>query len=370
MKKIYLSALGLMVCGALSAQYDVTSANALLNVGESITYHTADPSTFSKGTGGGGKTWDYSSLSSTGTVPMIGHDSASAPKDAAGFSVLFGFSGIDRVIEFDDYLYLYYMTNSYVDRYMKMEDQHGSLPNKWAIVGHHKYDNSECMGCSIELLEFPATYDDDKITSTMKFTFTDPDGANYFYDGRVETELDALGTLTLPGGLVVNDVQRFVIEESYDEMDSFSAMNTKIGEADHITIEWRANDNRSALIRYEMFEGGSYHQKYGDREKLYYIDAASGAIGLNTIHKNLESVKVFDNAHLNQAHVVYNVNHTADVQVRMLDINGRVMNVLADETQAVGGYNLVQPLNDVAAGTYLIEVSIDGESTTRKLIVR
>jgi hypothetical protein len=362
----------LFVASSLQAQHQIVAGDGVLDVGETITYHRSDPSTFNslKGTSGIDRTWDFSSLTSTGTIDVYGADSAGTPMNARSvpFATDVALRGIDRWVVWDDFTYCYNVTSNGVFMQGKYKDSGGSL-GPWAIVSSHEYDNPDCAACEVEYYDFPASFGD-AVNSQLQYSFSDDQGAVYYYSGEVDVDFDAYGTLTMPGGIVLNDVLRIEIKEDWDQMSNFGGMGTKLDDVDHITYEFRVKENKSAVIRYENWTGGSFHGTFGDREKLWYMDATSGALGLNTIHENLESVKLYPNPSHNQTHIAYNLNKPAQVEVKVLDINGRVIDVVFSGEQEADGYNLPYRLDQLDMGSYLVEVSIDGEKTTRKLMVR
>ncbi len=372
MKNTFTLASLLLIGSSSIGQHTIDQNNGVLDIGESITYNTADPATFSalKGSTGIDRTWDFSSLTPTGTITVQAVDSAGTPMNARGvpFSTDVALRDIDRWIVWDDFTHCYRNGSNglvYIGRY---NDVGGSL-GPWAIVASHQYDNADCMGCEVEFFDYPATYDDD-VSSSLRYTWSDQTGAVYYYDGDVDVEIDAYGTLTMPGGLVLNDVMRIAIIEEWDEMSNFGGQGVKLDDVEHTTYEYRVKDNKSALIRHEFWTGGAFHDANGDRNKFYYMDANSGGLGSNTIYTNLESVKLYPNPSHNQTHIAYNLTNPGIVEINVLDISGKIVDVVFNGEQEAEGYNLAYRLDQLDQGSYLVEVIIDGERTTRKLMVR
>ena len=362
----------LLIAAASSAQHTIDQNNGVLDLGESIIYNTADPATFAslKGSSGVDRTWDFSSLVSTGTITVEAVDSAGTPENARGvaFAEDVALRDIDRWIMWEDFAHCYRNSSNgliYVGRY---NDVGGSL-GPWAIVASHQYDNADCIGCEVEMFDYPATFGD-KVSSSLRYTWSDQTGAVFYYDGDVDVEIDAHGTLTMPGGLVLEDVMRIEIKENWDEMSNFGGMGTKLDDVDHLTYEYRVKDNKSPLIRHEYWTGGAFHTTNGDRNKFYFMDASSGSLGSNTIFANLESVKLFPNPSHNQTHIAYNLTKPSTVEINVLDISGKRVDVVFNGEQEAEGYNLPYRLDNLDQGSYLVEVIIDGERTTRKLMVR
>lgn len=367
MKKIYLSLIALLTSSALMAQFDIVLANSVPDIGESVTYNTSDPASFSPGASGADVTWDFSALTSTGTLAMSGYDSATTPKSGVPWS--FYVLGVDRSVQFDDFLYFYNMDGGDLKLMAKFKDASVIGQNKFAVVAQHTYNSPNCgsSDCGIKPYTFPATYGASRSSAQM-YDWQNDAGADFFYMGSAKCDIDGHGTLKLPGGYEVNDVMRVTLTETYDEHQN-SNFDNPIDNTTQTTIEWRANFNRTPLVRYESFTGGSYETSYGARKKLYYVDPTSAKLGFNSIYDNAQSLSLYPNPSKGLTRIAYNLTENADVEIKVLDMSGRTVDVFLNESQVAGPYNHAYDFSDLSGGTYIVQLSVNGESTNQRLIV-
>jgi len=370
MKKIYLTLTAFLASTAMMAQYDITLSNALPDVGESVTFNTADPAGFNIGSAGADQTWDYSSLTSTGTLPMTGHDSATAPK-SGNVSWAFYTVGTDRVVRFDDFLYFYDLDGGQINLMAKFKDAAVIGQNPFAVVAQHTYNSPNCdpasNDCGIMPYALPATFGASK-TTNQQYDWQNDSGADFFYKGTSKVDVDAHGSLTLPGGYLVENVMRVVHTESYDEHQNIN-FDMVIDNASQTTIEWKAPDARVPVVRYETFTGGSYETFYGARTKLYYVDATSAKLGFNSVYDNAQSLTLYPNPSKGLTRIAYNLTENADVEIKVLDMTGRTIEVFMTGTETAGPYNHEYDFGGLSQGTYFVELNVNGTITTKKLIV-
>lgn len=355
------------------AQFTVTLANALPNNGESVTYNTASPTGFSEGASGADVTWDFSGLSSTGTLAMSGHDSASAPKSGT-IPWSFYVPGVERVVRFDDFLYFYDLDGGEMTLIAKMKDASVIGQNKFAVVAQHTYNSPNCITgdgseCGIKPYTFPAAYGASRST-TQQYDWQNEQGADYFYKGTAKCDIDGHGTLKLPGGYEIPDVMRVTLVETYAEhQNSNYDPNQILGNATQRTVEWRAPFNRTPLVRYENFTGAAYETNYGVRTKLYYVDPTSAKLGYNSIYSNDQSLSLYPNPSKGLTRIAYNLSENANVEIKVLDLSGRTVDVFMNETQVAGPYNHAYDFSGLSQGTYIVQLSVNGVSTNKKLMV-
>lgn len=349
------------------AQFDIVLANSIPDVGESVTYNTVDPAGFSEGSAGADVTWDFSGLTSTGTLSMSGHDSATAPKSGT-IPWTFYVPGVERCVRFDDYLYMYDITGGELTLLSKFKDAAVIGQNPFAVVAQHNYYR-DCgsTDCGIKKYDFPASYNDSK-TSPQQYVWSNDAGGDFYYKGTVTTTIDGHGTLKLPGGYEVQDVMRVKMVEDYEEHQNLNFDNA-IDNADQITYEWRANFNRTPLVRYESFTGAAYETSYGVRTKLYYVDPTSAKLGYNSIYKNDQSLSLYPNPSKGHTRIAYNLDSNSDVEIKVLDLSGRTVDQFINESQIAGPYNHEYDFSHLNAGTYIIELNVNGASTTKRLVI-
>lgn len=83
----------------------------------------------------------------------------------------------------------------------------------------------------------------------------------------------------------------------------------------------------------------------------------------------IEVAKVMPNPASDFSVLVYNIKESAKVDVKILDITGKVVRQINEGTKQAGTYTTVLNLNELANGTYVYQVSANGHTTTGRLVV-
>lgn len=104
-----------------------------------------------------------------------------------------------------------------------------------------------------------------------------------------------------------------------------------------------------------------------DTTKLDYITVATVGTS-NLIEEN--ALKVFPNPITEgQVNVAFNLKNTAQVDISLMDLQGRVVRTLKNETLNAGTYQNQFNTSDLT-GLYLLNIKIDGQQQTYKLMLK
>ena len=118
-------------------------------------------------------------------------------------------------------------------------------------------------------------------------------------------------------------------------------------------------------IRFEFFSDGGNN---------FYLDD----INLNGISVGLEELtgsngsllQVMPNPATSQADVLFNLQHTGQVRLELLDPLGRTVQVVHDGNMARGAHRLLLPIAGLSSGVYLVRIQDgDGTSGTVRLVI-
>lgn len=77
---------------------------------------------------------------------------------------------------------------------------------------------------------------------------------------------------------------------------------------------------------------------------------------------------VYPNPLSNQSKINYNLKENCDVTISLIDINGKLVKVLADENQKAGSYSL-QINNDLKSGVYFVKMNTGKAQFTERIVV-
>lgn len=90
---------------------------------------------------------------------------------------------------------------------------------------------------------------------------------------------------------------------------------------------------------------------------------------VNTVAATAETIKIFPNPAQNEATISFNLTDNSDVDVRVVDGLGRVMNVLANGKMEAGMHSLTLNTSAFASGLYNVMIHTDGGTQTEHLTI-
>lgn len=84
----------------------------------------------------------------------------------------------------------------------------------------------------------------------------------------------------------------------------------------------------------------------------------------------LNYIEVFPNPASNNLTVNYNLKASGTLKIELLDISGRLIDSVFEGIRPAGEHSQNMQVTDLSAGIYFVRLSVDGDQTTRKLVVQ
>lgn len=220
-------------------------------------------------------------------------------------------------------------------------------------------------------------YSDPKVVMPYPFTFgnahiddflaTYTSGANSITEsGSFTATADAYGTLTLPYGTIHNVLRVHFVETYTQTIPGFDPFNYSVE-----TYAWY-----HPKLAYPFFSISSEEVNGSPQPSIIarYIeipgfDDSIEIVGINTPSGN-SSVSVYPNPMQNQAVVSLSLLQAAKVQASVYNLSGQRVAIITDDYLLQGTHTLPFNAETLPKGMYLLELSIDGNVQTSKLIVQ
>lgn len=211
--------MGLLASLAATAQPTLSATGINPAVGDQITMNNCAYT--SPGSAGANQTWNFSSLSSTGTSTSTGVQPSSTP-----YSATFPTSNVAYA---NGGGYVYYKCNS-----SSWETNGIVTPNSVVF----NYSNNE------DMLHYPFTFNN-TYTDAFACTFVN---ASYVYyrRGNVTVTADAYGTVTLPSGTFTNVLRLHFVENYQDSTNIASTPFIITYQNDEYM--WYLNNNHNPIV--------------------------------------------------------------------------------------------------------------------------
>ena len=90
-------------------------------------------------------------------------------------------------------------------------------------------------------------------------------------------------------------------------------------------------------------------------------------VSVLTDNSNMDIV-VYPNPFINTINTNFSINKDSKVTIELFDINGRLINILMNETKLAGEYNIPMDASKMANGVYVIKLNINGVITSKQVI--
>ncbi len=130
----------------------------------------------------------------------------------------------------------------------------------------------------------------------------------------------------------------------------------------NITSTFWVNDFRLKF----QFTGGGGNTLYIDDINLY--NANTTALGIEE-NDFLNNINLFPNPANELTNLSFTLSQTAPVQINIVDMIGKTVTVVANETMQNGDHRFEINTSDLSTGIYLINMTIDGQTITHKLMI-
>lgn len=212
-------------------------------------------------------------------------------------------------------------------------------------------------------LSFPFAYNDEA-NGVMKGSYTE-NTLTAPINGTYTTKADAWGTLILPNGVKLHNVLRVKSVRDYNHEAN--------GSMYHVVATRYAF--YSAYSRYPVLQiksatstcecgcnGKEYAAYFNPSVKEETIVAPKEKCDPKITYK------VFPNPFDKDFELDYKLTGTAKVKICILDINGKTVAILQDKQQEEGSYSLTKDLGSYAAMNYILQIQVNDQVYTEKLI--
>jgi hypothetical protein len=333
---ILLSTLLVAATTASHAQ-TLNGASNSPQIGDSFVLQYSTP--LSPGNAGSDQTWDFGAA----TVDTTEIQHFVAPQGTPGFSTV---PNADLAMTTDFANYGYWIANDQI----------------WALAG--SYSANEGLGFAYTdpatYIAYPCSYNS-TWTDTYGYTF-DGGGIQVTATGTLAAEADGLGTLIMPYGAVSNVLR---IRQESDE----TTLLPDIGE---LNVETTQYLYVKAGVRFPLaILSTSISTVFGipsePENDMVWLDGSS--VGIAEAISSAIGLELFPNPAHDRVSITFGAP-SGDVQLQLIDGNGRV--VLNEQLlQQPMGINRVDlPLNNIPAGIYLVRITAaNGDQGVQRLII-
>lgn len=216
-----------------------------------------------------------------------------------------------------------------------------------------------------------AVYRYDKPLVKMKFPFrygdkyegqfhgTDVNNQSVQLNGTFKIEVDAYGTLMLPNATIKN-----VIRLKSTRTDGTGNLTNST-----VTYRWYSTDVRYPLLTIITYVSGS---QTNSAITAYYADAsnAKSSPEKEELAANDIKLSVYPNPYSEKFNIEYNLFKQSNVNISIVDNNGKTICTLVDQIQDAGQYSKIFNATDygVKQGIYFVRVMVGSEVNTLKMV--
>lgn len=228
-----------------------------------------------------------------------------------------------------------------------------------SVDGYTSYSNEAqtdtakiVMSDSEELIPLPLEYGD---TQSDEFSgVTEAGGFTIPFEGEIDFEADAYGTLILPNGTFENVVRYHFTREQVNTFMGISTTQTKE------QWGWMSADNRFWLLIMEITNDG-----FSNQELVWY---AKNPLILSAENLEIEEINVFPNPSSGDQMIYFNSSFEANAAVQLYTLDGKL---ISQENQFISmGTNEISPEKQLASGIYMLSITSENISLVSKLVIK
>jgi len=206
-----------------------------------------------------------------------------------------------------------------------------------------------------DMLRFPFTYNN-TYTDNFSANFTSG-GSSFVRSGSVTVTADGYGKLILPNG-TYNNILRVKRVETYTDTWSGPTINYSSE-----IYAWYSPAKRENLLSKSSITVAGNTTDY----PITYTNQTPTAIGNLAIAEG--SVNLYPNPARDLVHVRFEADKATTADVILTDLTGRMINTLPAVSIASGSNDIKMNTVGLSAGLYLVRLTADGQSITRKVEV-
>jgi len=323
-----------------SAQITLTTNNNWA-IGEDFTYNfvSLDTIDFDPGADGINQTWNFDTLdfftsTTSNTVEVSSLSNGSLYPNAN-----IGLQSLDSGSEG------FYLATSDAQSF------YGAVGlNSGGITSSVVYDDPQ------DFIRYPMTIDD---SFTDDFGGTVTTTAPFDRSGSTTVIADGYGTLITPIG-TYNNVLRLFTQMEYN--DSFNGGNPFVFYTENRYSWYDANSGFPLVLYTEIYTNGAL-----TISSLGYLDVLPSST--NAALDSEIQLSVFPNPTAEQIFVDYTLTENTEVSVSILNLVGKQVVSLSNETQGAGDHRLNADLSHLPNGSYFVKLKIGEEIGMHKILV-
>ncbi len=175
---------------------------------------------------------------------------------------------------------------------------------------------------------------------------------------------DGLGTLLLPGGNVYENVLRVKEVKSYTQ-----SLNGRPYDVEIVTYRWYVNEHRFPIL--VLIKSSSFfsNNRTSESTQAAYNPVAITPLDVTTAESS-NGLTVFPNPYKDQINIRFSIDKTSNVKLAVFDLNGRLVKNLVNGIDGPGEktYKFSAKEMGLAAGAYIVKLSVNGEETSKKIL--
>ena len=221
-------------------------------------------------------------------------------------------------------------------------------------------------------LPFPSTAAADSFFgNTAEFQgATEPTGG-FTLTGLDPTKYYSFSIFASRNNVTDNREAQYTVAGATTVVDALNASNNTMNTASAMNVQ----PNGSNEIIFTAAPGSNNTNGSG----FYYLGAieiitSDAPLSVNSFEL-ISKLNVFPNPVSDRFEVQLFLNEASNLKIDMFDINGRLVQSLLNEEKPAGEFTYVWDRNsnknqNLSAGTYLLEISANGNKTTSKLIIK
>jgi hypothetical protein len=148
--------------------------------------------------------------------------------------------------------------------------------------------------------------------------------------------------------------------------------NTTLASGTKATFNWKSPASGPVYIYASGLGANGTGSTSGDKMVKFTMTLNQTPLSTNDHSRNLSQFSVFPNPVLdNIIHLNYSLDKTSTVSIQLFDMSGKLIADLLTETQDAGEKKFDSSIPaTVSKGIYILNLVVDGERVTKKLVVK
>ncbi len=186
--------------------------------------------------------------------------------------------------------------------------------------------------------------------------------------GSYAVKGDGMGVLMLPGNYVYENALRVKEVKSYTQ-----TINNRSYDIETVTYRWYVNEHRFPILvlieSTHNYESGRTHTSTQAAYNPIVFTSDSNPLDMETVVQDL-SLKAYPNPYHNEVNLRFDLRNESKVNLSVYDLNGRLVKVLVDGTEAAGErmYKFSAKEMGLSAGAYIVKLNVNGEKASQRIL--